>query len=197
MSKIGDNAIDLPSANVIIQISSHFASRRQEAQRLGRILRPKQNNLEKYNAYYYSLVSADTRETYYSSKRQRFLVEQGYAFKVLDKLVSDDEPDLNYGTPELRKDLLQLVLAKDAKEGDIEKDQDFVTVEKETAQGRAAVRRATGSMAGMSGGGDGMLYGEYKVRREVKSAAGSKPRNALFRKREEAAKKARRQRDKQ
>eukprot|EP00658_Telonema_sp_P-2_P008043 TRINITY_DN13008_c0_g1_i4.p1 TRINITY_DN13008_c0_g1~~TRINITY_DN13008_c0_g1_i4.p1 ORF type:complete len:319 (+),score=58.94 TRINITY_DN13008_c0_g1_i4:302-1258(+) len=95
VSKIGDNAIDLPSANVIIQISSHFASRRQEAQRLGRILRPKQNNLEKYNAYYYSLVSTDTRETYYSTKRQRFLVEQGYAFKVCLLYTSDaaDEED--------------------------------------------------------------------------------------------------------
>lgn len=67
ISKVGDTAIDLPSANVIIQISSHFASRRQEAQRLGRILRSKQSaekqalsNATDFNAYFYSLVSTNT-----------------------------------------------------------------------------------------------------------------------------------------
>jgi superfamily II DNA or RNA helicase len=74
---IGDNSIDLPDVNVIIQISSHFASRRQEAQRLGRILRPKSAAVGNYNAFFYTLVSKDTREMMYATKRQRFLVDQG------------------------------------------------------------------------------------------------------------------------
>ena len=79
---MGDNAIDLPEANVVIQISSHFGSRRQEAQRLGRILRPKPRSDSAFNAFFYTLVSRDTQEMYYSNKRQQFLVDQGYAFKV-------------------------------------------------------------------------------------------------------------------
>ncbi|XP_042388705.1 general transcription and DNA repair factor IIH helicase subunit XPB1-like isoform X2 [Zingiber officinale] len=89
LSKVGDNSIDIPEANVIIQISSHAGSRRQEAQRLGRILRAKgklQDRMaggkEEYNAFFYSLVSTDTQEMYYSTKRQQFLVDQGYSFKV-------------------------------------------------------------------------------------------------------------------
>ena len=81
ISKVGDTSIDLPGANVIIQISSHFASRRQEAQRLGRILRPKQSsekqalsNSQEYNAYFYSLVSTNTSEVFYAEKRQQFLI---------------------------------------------------------------------------------------------------------------------------
>ena len=68
-------------ANVIIQISSHFGSQRQEAQRLGRILRPKQevskqalSNQQDFNAYFYSLVSTDTDEMKYAEKRQQFLI---------------------------------------------------------------------------------------------------------------------------
>jgi len=52
MSKVGDTSLDLPNANVIIQISSHFGSRRQEAQRLGRILRPKKDSISEYNAFF-------------------------------------------------------------------------------------------------------------------------------------------------
>ena len=63
---------------MLIQISSHYASRRQEAQRLGRILRPKPRMDEEYNAFFYSIVSKDTSEMYYSAKRQEFLIEQGY-----------------------------------------------------------------------------------------------------------------------
>lgn len=85
ISKVGDNSIDLPEANVLIQISSHYGARRQEAQRLGRILRAKKTPVkmkDDYNAYFYTLISQDTEEMYYSSKRQQFLVDQGYAFKV-------------------------------------------------------------------------------------------------------------------
>jgi DNA excision repair protein ERCC-3 len=83
ISRIGDKAIDLPSANVLIQISSHFGSRMQEAQRLGRILRAKAGRTDEYNAFFYTLVSEDTKEMFYSSKRQQFLVDQGYSFEVV------------------------------------------------------------------------------------------------------------------
>ncbi|KAG5459661.1 MAG: P-loop containing nucleoside triphosphate hydrolase protein, partial [Olpidium bornovanus] len=81
LSKVGDTSIDLPEATCLIQISSHYGSRRQEAQRLGRILRAKRRNDEGFNAFFYSLVSKDTQEMYYSTKRQQFLIDQGYAFK--------------------------------------------------------------------------------------------------------------------
>ncbi|KAI3655028.1 hypothetical protein MP228_000408 [Amoeboaphelidium protococcarum] len=83
LSKVGDTSIDLPEATCLIQISSHYGSRRQEAQRLGRILRAKRRNDEGFNAYFYSLVSQDTQEMYYSTKRQQFLIDQGYSFKVI------------------------------------------------------------------------------------------------------------------
>lgn len=72
LSKVGDTSIDLPEATCLIQISSHYGSRRQEAQRLGRILRAKRRNDEGFNAFFYSLVSKDTQEMYYSTKRQAF-----------------------------------------------------------------------------------------------------------------------------
>jgi len=92
LSKVGDTSIDLPEANVIIQVSSHFGSRRQEAQRLGRILRPKAStatdgtNRDTYNAYFYSLVTTDTQEMYYSTKRQQYLIDQGYTFQIVTNL---------------------------------------------------------------------------------------------------------------
>ena len=71
ISKVGDTSIDLPDANVIIQISSHFGARRQEAQRLGRILRPKTRPGESsgFNAFFYTLVSRDTQEARRRSRR--------------------------------------------------------------------------------------------------------------------------------
>jgi len=93
LSKVGDTAIDLPSANVIIQISSQFGSRRQEAQRLGRILRPKANEKDVYNAYFYTLISKNTKEMFHSHKRQQFLVDQGYAFKVIKDITTEYTED--------------------------------------------------------------------------------------------------------
>ena len=88
ISKVGDVAIDLPEANVIIQVSGHYGSRRQEAQRLGRILRAKPNtNPRNFNAHFYTLISPDTDEQYYANRRQRYLVDQGYAFKVVDNIL--------------------------------------------------------------------------------------------------------------
>ncbi|CAL4961976.1 unnamed protein product [Urochloa decumbens] len=114
LSKVGDNSIDIPEANVIIQISSHAGSRRQEAQRLGRILRAKgkhQDRMaggkEEYNAFFYSLVSTDTQEMYYSTKRQQFLIDQGYSFKVITSLPPPEEgPNLSYYTLDEQLELL-------------------------------------------------------------------------------------------
>jgi len=96
ISRIGDTSIDIPDANVLIQISGHFGSRRQEAQRLGRILRPKEKSKSRYNAFFYSIVSLQTEETVYSQKRQTYLIDQGFAFKILTNkdFVYDKDPTL-------------------------------------------------------------------------------------------------------
>lgn len=79
VSKVANFAIDLPDANVAIQVSGTFGSRQEEAQRLGRILRPKQGDGK---AYFYSIVSKDTKEQEFAMHRQLFLTEQGYAYKI-------------------------------------------------------------------------------------------------------------------
>ncbi|HEX6812704.1 MAG TPA: DNA repair helicase XPB [Planctomycetota bacterium] len=79
VSKVGNFAIDLPDANVAIQVSGTFGSRQEEAQRLGRVLRPKADGGP---ASFYTLVSADTREQDFAKKRQLFLTEQGYAYTI-------------------------------------------------------------------------------------------------------------------
>ena len=86
MTKVGDISIDIPNASVIIQISSHFASRMQEAQRFGRILRPKKDIFSEYNAFFYTVVSKNTNEMIYSNKRHRFLVDQGYYFSIINDI---------------------------------------------------------------------------------------------------------------
>lgn len=81
VSKVANFAIDLPDANVAVQVSGTFGSRQEEAQRLGRILRPK----EKENrAYFYTLVTRDSKDQEFSMNRQLFLVEQGYHYEILD-----------------------------------------------------------------------------------------------------------------
>lgn len=79
VSKVANFAIDLPDANVAIQVSGTFGSRQEEAQRLGRILRPKSDASV---ARFYSLVSRDTCDQDYSVKRQLFLTEQGYRYEI-------------------------------------------------------------------------------------------------------------------
>jgi DNA excision repair protein ERCC-3 len=81
LSKVGNFAIDLPDANVLIQISGTFGSRQEEAQRLGRILRPKSDG---ELAHFYTLVTRDTRELDFAHHRQLFLTEQGYSYSILD-----------------------------------------------------------------------------------------------------------------
>src|SRR5213079_283543 len=81
LSKVGNFAIDLPDANVLIQVSGTFGSRQEEAQRLGRILRPKEG---REVAHSYSLVTRVTRELDFAHHRQMFLTEQGYSYHILD-----------------------------------------------------------------------------------------------------------------
>ena len=81
VSKVGNFAVDLPDANIAIQISGAFGSRQEEAQRLGRILRPKAGG---GGAIFYAVVSAGTRDQDFASKRQRFLAEQGYTYEIRD-----------------------------------------------------------------------------------------------------------------
>ena len=81
VSKVANFAVDLPDASVAIQISGTFGSRQEEAQRLGRILRPKSGENQ---AHFYSIVSADTVEQEFALKRQLFLCEQGYAYEIRD-----------------------------------------------------------------------------------------------------------------
>ena len=79
VSKVANFAIDLPDANILIQVSGTYGSRQEEAQRLGRILRPKPHNNE---ARFYTLTSMETCEEEFSHKRQLFLAEQGYSYNI-------------------------------------------------------------------------------------------------------------------
>ncbi|CAH0398779.1 unnamed protein product [Chilo suppressalis] len=152
VSKVADTSFDLPEANVLIQISSHGGSRRQEAQRLGRILRAKKGALaEEYNAFFYTLVSQDTLEMAYSRKRQRFLVNQGYSYKVITELKGmDQEPDLLYGTREEQGMLLQQVLA--ASETECEEEREGGV----GGAGGSGARRAGGTLSSLAGADDAL-----------------------------------------
>jgi DNA excision repair protein ERCC-3 len=81
ISRVGNFSIDLPEATVAIQVSGTFGSRQEEAQRLGRVLRPKSDGRQ---AHFYTVVSRDTIDTEYAAHRQRFLAEQGYAYTIVD-----------------------------------------------------------------------------------------------------------------
>ena len=81
VSKVANFSIDLPEAAVAIQVSGTFGSRQEEAQRLGRLLRPKPDGAE---AVFYTVVARDTLDAEYAMHRQRFLAEQGYAYRLVD-----------------------------------------------------------------------------------------------------------------
>jgi DNA excision repair protein ERCC-3 len=81
VSKVANFSIDLPEATIAIQVSGTFGSRQEEAQRLGRILRPKADGR---TARFYSLVARDTVDQDFAQNRQRFLAEQGYAYRIID-----------------------------------------------------------------------------------------------------------------
>jgi DNA excision repair protein ERCC-3 len=81
VSKVANFSVDLPSAAVAIQVSGSFGSRQEEAQRLGRLLRPKEDGR---SARFYAIVSRDTVDADFAQHRQRFLAEQGYAYRIVD-----------------------------------------------------------------------------------------------------------------
>lgn len=94
VSKVANFSIDLPEASVAVQVSGTFGSRQEEAQRLGRLLRPK---AEGGQAHFYSVVARDTMDTDYAAHRQRFLTEQGYAYRIVDSedLLGPAIPDVD------------------------------------------------------------------------------------------------------
>ncbi|UGT59791.1 DNA repair helicase XPB [Nocardia asteroides] len=81
VSKVANFSVDLPEASVAVQVSGTFGSRQEEAQRLGRLLRPKKDGGQ---AHFYSVVARDTLDAEYAAHRQRFLAEQGYAYRITD-----------------------------------------------------------------------------------------------------------------
>ena len=81
VSKVANFSVDLPEATIAIQVSGSFGSRQEEAQRLGRILRPKADGR---SAHFYTIVSRDTVDQEFAAHRQRFLAEQGYAYRIID-----------------------------------------------------------------------------------------------------------------
>ena len=226
ISKVGDTSIDLPDVNVIIQISSHFSSRRQEAQRLGRILRPKNAALGRYNghthahththththtwtlerivqstfpliliflfflcvvsAFFYTLVSRDTKENLYATKRQRFLVDQGYSFKVVtDMKDMSNIHDLKYGTKEEQLKLLAKVIATDDNDGEEEmQDEDPFAKQQQAKNKKMKADRRAGNAAALTGSDD-RAYHEYE---EQQKPAAAKSRHSLFKNRSEQAK---------
>ncbi|MYR32364.1 DEAD/DEAH box helicase family protein [Nocardiopsis alba] len=90
VSKVANFSIDLPEAGVAVQVSGSFGSRQEEAQRLGRVLRPKADGR---TARFYAVVARDTLDQDYAAHRQRFLAEQGYAYRITDAadLLAGDE----------------------------------------------------------------------------------------------------------
>lgn len=93
LSKVGNFAVDLPDASVAIQISGTFGSRQEEAQRLGRVLRPKSDGR---GAVFYSIVTLGSKDQDFATKRQLFLTEQGYAYEIREGLSGapdDDRPE--------------------------------------------------------------------------------------------------------
>lgn len=177
ISKVGDNAIDLPEANVIIQISSHFGARRQEAQRLGRILRPKKRKIPgESDSHFYSLLSLDTHEMRFAPKRQLFLLNQGYSYKVITNLSQTDSTKLIYEdlTSQLR--LLSTVMTAD---------DELVRAEEEAAR-QQQLRRFQGSAAALSGT-SGRHYAEFNARRAQPASLTSLLRTMRARKRQRMA----------
>ena len=92
VSKVANFAIDLPDASVAIQVSGTFGSRQEEAQRLGRILRPKERM-----SRFFTLITRGTVEEDFGSNRQKFLAEQGYSYRIIRYMTKDDLNELQEG----------------------------------------------------------------------------------------------------
>jgi len=170
LSRVGDVALDLPEASVIIQVASHFGARRQEAQRLGRILRPKPNPTGGFNAFFYTMVSTDTKEMYHSSKRQQYLIDQGYTFKVLQDLVMTSEKESKLMKEKKQEvDVLSRIIALDASAKDQQeaqaidkhrKQQDAYFSDDDEDEHEPIIKRRQGTTSAISGG-QGVSYIEY------------------------------------
>ncbi|KAM7536725.1 hypothetical protein Aperf_G00000085905 [Anoplocephala perfoliata] len=179
VSKVADNSFDLPEATVLIQISMQGGSRRQEAQRLGRILRAKRGMAsDEYNAFFYSLVSQDTIEMPFASKRQRFLVNQGYAYKVVRNLPGIEKETLGLNTKAEQAELLQRVLAskdEDAMEEVLPVDPDALDFAAR-GQKKSNIVRRPGQMSSLSGADDAIYMDTSAAARRLKV----KDRHPLF-----------------
>jgi len=174
LSKIGDNSLDIPEANVLIQISSHAGSRRQEAQRLGRILRKKKSRagsgLEEFDAFFYTLVSNDTREVYFTSKRQQFLIDQGYSYKVIPSLLENAaDESLMLTSRDDQINLLAAVLHASEMDAENEVIDQGDAIESQLKQ--SLTKRSVGSMAALSGA-KGMSYMEYSTKKTQRKIPG-------------------------
>nr|KAF6494761.1 ERCC excision repair 3, TFIIH core complex helicase subunit [Rousettus aegyptiacus] len=130
---------------------------------------------EEYNAFFYSLVSQDTQEMAYSTKRQRFLVDQGYSFKVITKLAGMEEEELSFSTKEEQQQLLQKVLAAT----DLDAEEEVVAGE--FGSKSSQVSRRFGTMSSMSGADD-TVYMEYHSARSKASTKHVHPLFKRFRK---------------
>ncbi len=121
VSRVANFAVDLPDANVAIQVSGTFGSRQEEAQRLGRVLRPKGGDNQ---ASFYTLVTQDSTEQEFSTKRQLFLTEQGYRYEIqaysFDK-EKQDAADIENAKKDAAKKVARLEAKEAAKEADAAK----------------------------------------------------------------------------
>ncbi|KAI3434686.1 hypothetical protein D9Q98_002749 [Chlorella vulgaris] len=179
LSKVGDNSLDIPEANVLVQISSHAGSRRQEAQRLGRILRKKKTRpgrgegtaggqvvpqgQEEFDAFFYSLVTLDSQEVYFTAKRQQFLIDQGYSYKVIPSLLEGPGVEVSgllLPTKDEQLDALAAILA--VSDADLAEEGAEEVDGLESLQKRVATRRTAGDMAALSGAA-GLRYLEYST----------------------------------
>uniref|UniRef100_A0A3B0MQ57 DNA 3'-5' helicase n=1 Tax=Theileria annulata TaxID=5874 RepID=A0A3B0MQ57_THEAN len=177
LSKVGDNALDIPCANVVIQISFNFASRRQEAQRLGRILRPKSKTDEHgFNAFFYSLVSKDTQEMVFADKRQQFIIDQGYAYNVTSfSTIVKDTSNLLYSKPSIQQELLQDIItsAEDVDDEEEVNPTDLFTPTNESSLQVSISQKKTG-LASLSGSLKNQLQYKHLLPPSEKPAKKSK-----------------------
>jgi DNA excision repair protein ERCC-3 len=162
---------------------------------IGRILRAKRRNDEGFNAFFYSLVSKDTQEMYYSTKRQQFLIDQGYAFKVITQLDGmETMKDLVYKTREEQIELVTTVLMQSESAADLGTDiragegdlagtitsKDFGAPLQSKAPN---VHRTMGSLTALSGA-QHMSYVEQNKSANKKLVKEAAPRHRLFAKRD-------------
>lgn len=157
---------------------------------IGRILRAKRRNDEGFNAFFYSLVSKDTQEMYFSSKRQQFLIDQGYAFKVITHLHGMDAyPQLVYKTKAEQLELLSAVLLAQASAADLgtdikggSSDLPGTVTSKSFGKFPTAVR-TSGSVAGLSGGSTMSYMEQNRSANKMLAKDAGKGQHALFKNR--------------